>query len=96
MPNISVNISGRNFSVACGEGDENRVRDLAAYVDKKAKMVVNSGSGISENQVLMLTCLVLADELQSNQKSNMEETSIMELIDEIDKKVNFLRKTSAK
>ena len=33
MPEVSVQIANRNFELACGEGEEERVQELAAYVD---------------------------------------------------------------
>ena len=35
MPQVSINIANRTYELACGEGEEQRVHELAAYVDEK-------------------------------------------------------------
>lgn len=92
MPNINVNINGRNFSVACQEGEESRVKDLANYVDEKSRIISQSGMGISENQVLMLTCLLLADEIKSSAKTSLDEGEILEKIEQLAVKISDLQK----
>lgn len=61
MARVEIAINGRTYTVACDEGQEDRVRELGAYVDNKLKSL--GGGGASEAQLLVLTSLVLADEL---------------------------------
>ena len=35
MPQVSINIANRTYEFACGEGEEQRVHELASYVDGK-------------------------------------------------------------
>ena len=35
MPQVSINIANRTYELACGEGEEQRVQELASYVDDK-------------------------------------------------------------
>ena len=35
MPQVSVQIANRTYELACGAGEEQRVQELAAYVDEK-------------------------------------------------------------
>ena len=35
MPEVSVQIANRSYELACGDGEEERVQELAAYVDEK-------------------------------------------------------------
>ena len=35
MPQVSINIANRTYELACGEGEEPRVQELASYVDEK-------------------------------------------------------------
>ena len=35
MPQVSINIANRTYELACGEGEQDRVHELAAYVDEK-------------------------------------------------------------
>jgi len=92
MSNINVNINGRNFSVACSDGEEARVQELANYVDEKTRIIARSGIGISETQVLMLTCLLLADEVKSGKTSSINEEEIMNKIEKISSKIEEIKK----
>lgn len=68
MARVEIAINGRTYTVACDEGQEDRVRELGAYVDDKLKSL--GGGGASEAQLLVLTSLVLADELIELRQGN--------------------------
>ncbi len=63
MARIEVSINGRAYSVACRDGDEPRVRDLAAGLDARVQRLAQTGSA-SEAHLLVLTGLMMADELE--------------------------------
>ncbi len=65
MPNVDISINGRLYGVACDEGQEGRVRDLAGEVDARVRRLVGgSGPGaVGETHILVLAGLMLADEL---------------------------------
>jgi cell division protein ZapA len=60
---VTVTINGRSYPVACGEGEEDRIRSLAQYVDKKVVDFAKSAGAVGEARLLVLASLVLADEL---------------------------------
>ena len=65
MPKVDVSINGRSYAVACDEGQQNRVRELAGMVDSRVKQLIGPGpvGGVGETQILVLAGLMLADEL---------------------------------
>lgn len=63
MAEIKLNINGRQYDMACDDGQEARVEALAAYIDRKMKHISSSGAAHSENHLFMLVSLLLADEL---------------------------------
>ncbi len=63
MAQITVTINGRSYPVACNEGEERRIDELARYVDGKVKSFVRELGQIGEARLLLLAALVLADEL---------------------------------
>ena len=65
MPKVDVSINGRSYAVACDDGQQDRVRELAGMVDSRVKQLVGPGpvGGIGETQILVLAGLMLADEL---------------------------------
>jgi cell division protein ZapA len=62
MPEVSVQIANRNFELACGEGEEERVQELAAYVDEKIADLRRQLPGTPEVKLLVFAALILADE----------------------------------
>lgn len=63
MAEVSVSINGRNYGMECDDGQEGRVVDLSKYVDHKVKQVSAAGAASGESHLLVLTSLMLADEI---------------------------------
>jgi cell division protein ZapA len=65
VPKVDISINGRLYAVACDDGQENRVRELADMVDSRVKQLTGPGpvGGVGETQILVLAGLMLADEL---------------------------------
>lgn len=63
MAEVSLTIHGKTYGVACDDGQEARVRELGRYVDERMRTIAGSGAGSSETQNLVLTAIVLADEI---------------------------------
>lgn len=62
MPEVSVQIANRDYELACGEGEEERVQELAAYVDEKVAELRRQLPGTPEVKLLVFAALILADE----------------------------------
>ncbi len=63
MAEVNVIINGRNYGIACDDGQEQRVMDLGRYVDARLKDIAKSGAASTESHLLVLTALVLSDEI---------------------------------
>lgn len=68
MAHINLTINGRSFGMECDDGQERRVRELGAYVDSKIRSIASAGGASNENHLLVLTALVLADEIYNMQE----------------------------
>ena len=62
MPEVSVQIANRTYELACGEGEEERVQELAAYVEEKIANLRLQLPGVPEVKLLVFAALILADE----------------------------------
>ena len=62
MPEVSVQIANRDYELACGEGEEERVQELAACVDEKVTELRRQLPGTPEVKLLVFAALILADE----------------------------------
>ncbi|MCG5240359.1 cell division protein ZapA [Azospirillum doebereinerae] len=64
MAQVDIDVNGRAYRMLCEDGQEGRLRELASYVDGRLKQLTGGGKSGSEAQMMLMTCLVLADELQ--------------------------------
>jgi len=62
MSNVTLRIGGRDYAVACAEGEEGHVTGLGALIDTKLDGLQGS-AGMSETRQLLFAALLLADEL---------------------------------
>ena len=62
MPEVSVQIANRDYELACGDGEEERVQELAAYFDEKITELRRQLPGTPEVKQLVIAALILADE----------------------------------
>lgn len=62
MTDVNVTIDGRNYVVACDDGQERRLLQLGSYVDQRMRDVGISGTS-NKAQAMVLASLVLADEV---------------------------------
>lgn len=63
MPRVDIMLNGRTHTVACRDGEEQRLLEIAGYVDGKLRTLAAASPGGSEVQIMMLASLMLADEL---------------------------------
>ena len=63
MSEVTLKINGRGYSLACDAGQEQRLTDLSYYVDSRLRDIANAGAATNDSHLLVLTSLVLADEV---------------------------------
>ncbi len=74
MPQVDVHINGRRYQIACDEGQEEHLSQLAEYVDKRVQELVGAVGQVGDARLLVMTSLLVADEL-SEAYSTLEENS---------------------
>ena len=62
MARVDISLGGRHYPIACDDGQEDRVRRIAAYIDEKITSMGSLG-GASDTHVLVMASLMLGDEL---------------------------------
>jgi len=63
MAGVAISINGRKYDISCDSGQESRVSDLASYIDQRLKQIASSGAAYNDAHLMVLTLIVLADEL---------------------------------
>ncbi|MEO0830253.1 MAG: cell division protein ZapA [Pseudomonadota bacterium] len=89
MPEIKIAIGGREFTVACGDGEEDFLRVAADMLDQEATAVVSQAGRMPEARMLLMAGLMLADRtaaFEDRAKAAEEKLAAQEkLIDEMNK-----------
>lgn len=63
MPQVSVTINGRQFRMACENGEEARVTNLAANLDARIATLRARFGEIGDTRLTVMAALAVADEL---------------------------------
>ncbi|MFL6798790.1 MAG: cell division protein ZapA [Xanthobacteraceae bacterium] len=63
MPQVSVTINGRQFRMACEEGEEAHLVQLAADLDSRISRLRGRFGEIGDTRLTVMAALTLADEL---------------------------------
>ena len=63
MAELTVTINGRNYTVACEEGQEEHIGRLAGYVKVRVDELVESMGQIGDARLLLMASLLVSDEL---------------------------------
>ncbi len=61
MPNVAITIGGRDFDVACQEGEEHFLQSAAKLLDAEASVLVGQIGRMPEARMLLMAGLMLAD-----------------------------------
>jgi cell division protein ZapA len=93
---VNVTVNQQSFRIACEDGQEDRLLDLAKVVDDKVGELVDQVGQVGQNRLLVMAALVIADELvdlrDSSQNADREfsdenEKKAILLIDDLSRKI---------
>ena len=63
MAQVEVSINGRNYPIACDDGQEAHLVQLGEYVDRRVKELVTAVGQVGDSRLLVMVALLIADEL---------------------------------
>jgi len=72
MPTVTVSLSGRNYDIACGPGEETRVQEMAARLRPRLEEVGRTVGFAQDSFVLAVAALLLTDELDQREREVQE------------------------
>lgn len=79
MSTIGVRINGKEYFLACDDGQEERLRLLADDVDERVRAITfRNGANIGEVMTLLMASITMADELIENKKKIEELSSLLQ------------------
>ena len=63
MAEVEIGVAGRNYRVACRDGEEDHLRAAALIVDAKSREALAGMGALSEARQLLFASLLIADQL---------------------------------
>lgn len=63
---LTINLLGREFRVACPEGEERSLMASVDYVNRKMKDIRDTGKVVGNERIALMAALNIAHELLSN------------------------------
>ncbi|MAU40244.1 MAG: cell division protein ZapA [Kordiimonas sp.] len=63
MAQLHLTVGGQPYQLACKDGDEERLEQLAAQIDARMQQLIGVLGNVGERRLLLMTALQLADEL---------------------------------
>jgi cell division protein ZapA len=70
MASVDVEIGTRRYSVACRDGEQQHLLEVAAIVDRKAQDAGAALGSLTEVRQLLFAALLLADEIKERRAGN--------------------------
>jgi len=71
MGQVGVTINGQNYQIACDDGQESHLKDLAKQVDSRVGELVSAVGQVGDMRLLVMASLLLADEVNDT-KGDLE------------------------
>jgi cell division protein ZapA len=63
MAQVTVLVNGRNYTLACEDGEEEHLTALAAFIDSRVAELGRSVGQVGDARLMLMASLVVADEL---------------------------------
>jgi cell division protein ZapA len=62
MPLVNVMVNSRAYTIACDDGEEEHLKDLAAHVDSKVRELLESVGQVGDQRLLLMAAVLITDE----------------------------------
>jgi len=72
MAQVEITINGQSYRVACEDGQENRLGELARMVDAHVGDLVEQIGQVGQTRLLVMASLLVADELMELREAASE------------------------
>ena len=89
MANVNIKFNGKDYLLSCDDGQEESLKNLTNFLDKKYNELKEKLGNIGENKLLLITTIQLIDEYFDLRK---KISSQKQKLDELSKKFLELKK----
>ena len=82
MANVNIKFNNKDYLLSCDDGQEESLKKLAEFLDKKYSYLQDKLGNIGENKLLLITTIQLIDEyFDLKQKVNVQKKKLSEISD---------------
>ena len=81
MANVNIKFNGKDYLLSCDDGQEEKLKELTLFLDKRYSELKDNLGNIGENKLLLITTIKVIDEYfdiknkVSDQKKRLENLS---------------------
>lgn len=69
MGQVSVTLNSRTYRLACEDGEEDRLVELATHVKERVEQLTLEFGQVGDDRLLLMAALLIADELWDTRKA---------------------------
>jgi cell division protein ZapA len=92
MPDVTIKIGDRPFTVACPAGEESQLEAASSKLNAEAKVLITHSGRVPESQMLLMSGLMLADRaIALEKKLKAAEVEMSSLRQSIENKAPEIR-----
>jgi cell division protein ZapA len=83
MPLVNVMVNSRAYTIACDDGEEDHLRQLAGIVDAKAREVLGSVGQVGDTRLILMAALLIADEQHAAETRLTDSTKAQDALSDV-------------
>ena len=62
MANVNIKFNGKDYLLSCDDGQEESLKKLGTYLDKKFSEIKSDLGNIGENKLLLISAIKIVDD----------------------------------
>jgi len=90
MANVNIKFNNKDYLLSCDDGQEESLKKLTKFLDKKYTELKDKLGNIGENKLLLITTIQLIDEYFDLKKKVTDQKSKLDVISNKFKEIKFL------
>ena len=77
MGQVSITVNDHSYTLACRDGEEDRLHELASFVDDKVRDLTATLGQIGEARLFLMAALLVSDELRDLSEGKKTKSPIL-------------------
>ena len=89
---VEIKINNQLYKIACDEGKEDYIKNLSFMINNEVENLVSTLGQIGDSRLLLMTCLIIADKLEGDNKDKEQEdyNSYTDVIKKITQRIELV------